>query len=147
MYYTIISCELFQKEQKGCRKGTRGTRWTKKLRYIHPYILKKSKRRYKKLAMTWIDYRNAYYMVPQRWIKKQSKTTKNFRWSHKIYRENHEKLESGTNSKRKKLNWDKIQRGIFQRDELSPLLFVLVMVSLNHIFRKGTNVYKLHKGQ
>ena len=41
----------------------------------------------------------------------------------------------------------KIQRGIFQGDALSPLLFVTVMMPLNHIIRKHTGAYKLYKLQ
>ena len=38
-----------------------------------------------------------------------------------------------------------IQRSIFQRDALSPLLFVIATMQLNHIFRKCTGVHKLTK--
>ena len=38
----------------------------------------------------------------------------------------------------------KILSGIFQGDALSPLLFVIVMMLLNHILRKCTGRYKLH---
>ena len=41
----------------------------------------------------------------------------------------------------------KIQRGIFQKDALSPLLFVISMMPLNHILRKCTAGYKLSKSQ
>ena len=41
----------------------------------------------------------------------------------------------------------KIQRGIFQGNVLSPLLFVIVIIPLNHIFNKCTSEYKLHKLQ
>ena len=41
----------------------------------------------------------------------------------------------------------KIQRGIFQGNELSPLLFEIAMMSLNHILKKWTGGYKLRKGQ
>ena len=35
------------------------------------------------------------------------------------------------------------QRGIFQRDALSPLLLVIAMMPLNHIFRKCARGFKL----
>ena len=41
----------------------------------------------------------------------------------------------------------KIQRGIFQGHALSPLLFVIEMIPLNHILRKCIGGYKLHKSQ
>ena len=41
----------------------------------------------------------------------------------------------------------KIQRGIFQRDALSPLLLEIAMMPLNHILRKCTAGYKLSKSQ
>ena len=41
----------------------------------------------------------------------------------------------------------KIQRGIFQGDALSPLLFIIVTTPLNHIHRKCTAGYKLSRSQ
>ena len=41
----------------------------------------------------------------------------------------------------------KIQRDIFQGDALSPLLFVIAMMQLNHILRKYTGSYKFTKSQ
>ena len=41
----------------------------------------------------------------------------------------------------------KIQRGIFQGDALSPLLFIIAMTPLNHILRKCTAGYKLSRLQ
>ena len=41
----------------------------------------------------------------------------------------------------------KIQRGIFQGDALSPLLFIKAMMPLNHILRKCTAGYKLSRWQ
>ena len=44
---------------------------------------------------------------------------------------------------RKSSNEAKIQRGIFQGDALSPLLFIAAMLPFNHILRKCTAGYKL----
>ena len=41
----------------------------------------------------------------------------------------------------------KIQRGIFRGDALSPLLFIIAMMPLNHILRKCTAGYKLSRSQ
>ena len=41
----------------------------------------------------------------------------------------------------------KIQRRIFQGDALSPLLFIIAMIPLNHILRKCTAGYKLSGSQ
>ena len=41
----------------------------------------------------------------------------------------------------------KIQRGIFKGDALFSLLFIIAMMSLNHIFRKCAAGYKLSRSQ
>ena len=41
----------------------------------------------------------------------------------------------------------KIQRSIFQGDALSPLLFIIAMIPLNHILRKCTAGYKRSRSQ
>ena len=56
---------LLPEEQKGCRKGSRGTN---DLLYIDRAAIKEFKFRNKDLAMAWIDYKKAYDMVPHSWI-------------------------------------------------------------------------------
>ena len=40
-----------------------------------------------------------------------------------------------------------VQRGIFQVDALSPLIFIIAMTPLNYILRKCTAGYKLSTSQ
>ena len=47
----------------------------------------------------------------------------------------------------KSLAETKIQREIFKKDALSPLLFIIAMMPLNHILRKCTAGYKLSRSQ
>ena len=63
IYYSLTSHGLFPDEQKGCRKGSRGTA---ELLYIDQHILKT---RRKILAMARINYKRAYDMVPQSCLK------------------------------------------------------------------------------
>ena len=52
-------------EQKGCRKGNRGT---KVLLLIDKTVLRDCKKRHTNLAMPWIDYKKAYDMIAHSWI-------------------------------------------------------------------------------
>ena len=47
----------------------------------------------------------------------------------------------------KRLSETKIQRGVFQGDAQSALLFIIAMMPLNHILRKCTAGYKLSGSQ
>ena len=57
--------KLLPEEQKGCRKGSRGTN---DLLYIDWAVIKEVKSRNKNLAMAWINYKKANDMVPHSWI-------------------------------------------------------------------------------
>ena len=65
IYYTLISRGIFQYEQKGCHKRTKGS---EELLRIDQDILNESKTRRSTLALAWIDYKKAYDMIPQIWI-------------------------------------------------------------------------------
>ena len=64
IYAHLDQEKLLPKEQKGCRKGSRGTN---DLLYIDRAVIKEVKSRNKNLAMAWIEYKKAY-MVPHSWI-------------------------------------------------------------------------------
>ena len=108
IYYSLTSHGLFPDEQKGCCQGSRSTA---ELLYIDQHILNESKTRRKNLPMAWIDYKKAYYMVPQSWI---IHCLKMYKISHEVinFIEN---LESGADSRRKKLSWNKDPKRDFPR--------------------------------
>ena len=126
------------------RKGSRGTA---ELLYIDQHILNENKNRRKNLAMAWIDNKKANDMVLQSWIIKYFKMYKisdeviNF--IEKTMKTWRVELTTGGRN----LAETKIQRGIFQGDGLSPLLFIMAMMPLNHILRKCTAGYKLSRSQ
>ena len=86
--------------------------------------------------MAWIDYRKACDMIPHSWISEclevfgVAENTKKFL----VNSMNKWKLELTSNGV--SLGNVEIRGGIFQGDSLSPLLFVLCMVSLSLILRK-----------
>ena len=65
IYAHLDQDKLLPEEQKGYRKGSRGTNG---LLYIYKAVIKDVKSRKKNLAMALIDYKKAYDMVPHSWI-------------------------------------------------------------------------------
>ena len=63
IYAHLYQEKLLPEEQKGCRKGSRRTNDLEEL-YIDRAVIKEVKSRNKNLAMTWLDYKKAYDMVP-----------------------------------------------------------------------------------
>ena len=64
IYAHLDQEKLLPEEQKGCRKGSRGTNY---LLYIDRAVIREVKSRNTNVAMVWIDYKKAY-MVPHSWI-------------------------------------------------------------------------------
>ena len=65
IYAHLDQEKLLPEEQKGCRKGSRGTNY---LLYIDRVVINEVQSRNKNLAMAWIDYKKAYDVVPHSWI-------------------------------------------------------------------------------
>ena len=106
-------------------------------------VLVDCKRKHKNLAMTLVDYKKAYDMVPHSWIIESLKMA-----------------QVGENIVtfllKSMINWKKelascgetlglvdIRRGIFQGDSLSPLIFIVCMVPLTKILENAKAGYTL----
>ena len=106
--------------------------------------MKNCRRRRIGLSMVWIDYRKAYDVVPYSCIKKSLEmygVADNI--SHFLSK-SMESWQTILMSGNEELARVYIQRGIFQGDPVSPLLFV---IGLSHILRKVNAGYQLGKGQ
>ena len=97
--------------------------------------------------MAWIDYKEAYDMLPKSWILH---CLKMYKISHEFIKF----IEQTMNTWRvvmtaegRSIAETKVQRGIFQGDALSPLLLIMAMMPLNHILKKCTTGYKLSRSQ
>ena len=89
----------------------------------------------------------AYDMVPHRWI---INSLKMYKISHEIINFIDKTMKTWRlelTAGERRLAEAKIQRGIFQGDALSPLLFIIAMTPLNYILRKCTAGYKLNRLQ
>ena len=144
IYYSLTSHGLFLNEQKGCRKGSRGTA---ELLYINQHIQNESKTRQKNLAMAWIDYKKAYDMVLQSWILHCLKMYKILHEVINFIEKTMQTWRVELTAEGRSLAETKIQRGIFQGVALSPLLFIIAMMPLNHILRKCITGYILSRSQ
>ena len=132
--------EMLPEEQKGCKRSSRGA---KDQFPMDKTILADCKKRHKNLTMAWIDYKKAHNMVPHSWIiaclglygisnsisSFLERSMTNWRVQRTSCRES-----SGTVNAR---------RGIFQRDSLSPLLFIICMIPLTTVLRKAKMGYTL----
>ena len=97
--------------------------------------------------MAWIDYKKALDMVPQNWI---INCLKMYKISHEVIKFIEKTMKTWRvelTAGGRSLAETKIQRGIFQGDALSPILFLIAVMPLNHILRKCSVGYKLSRLQ
>ena len=131
-------------EQKGCRKGSYGC---KDQLLINKTITEHSKTKKKHLSAAWIDYKKAYDSVPHSWLLKTLEmhnvdpTIRKFlAQSMKLWRTTLHLEHSNGKIKTRQI---KIQRGIFQGDSLSPLLFCLALSPLSKLLKNTNYGYKV----
>ena len=86
-------------------------------------------------------------MVPQSWILHSRKM---YKISHEVIKFIEQTIETWRvelTAGGRSIAETKNQRGIFQEVALSPLLFIIAMMPLNHILRKCAAGYKLSRSQ
>ena len=92
--------------------------------------------------MAWIDYKKAYDMVPHSWVLE---TLEIVQVSDNIL-EFVERSVANWQTELISCGESNIRTGIFQGDSLSPMLFVICMILLTHVLRKGKARYTLGGG-
>ena len=143
LYRYLDEKKLLPWEQKGCRKGSRGT---KDQLLIDKVIVKNCKRRLTPFGVAWVDYRKAYDLVPHSWIEKSMEMFGVAMNMRRFISGNMKQWNTELMSGNQRLGNVRIRRGIFQGDSLSPLLFVLAMIPLTLVLRKTKIFYQLKRG-
>ena len=123
--------KLVLEEQRGSRKGSRGTNY---LLYIDRAVIKEVKSRNRNLAMAWINYKKVYDMVPHSWIIECLDLIGVAENIKSLLANSMEKWKVMLCSGNSELGEVEIKRGIFQGDSLSSLEFVLALIPLSLIF-------------
>ena len=131
--------KLLPENQKGSRKGSKGTN---DLIYIDRAVIKEVQSRKRNLAMAWIDYKKAYESVSH-WLIIECLALFGVAENIKSLLVNSmDKWKVMLCSGNSELDEIKIKQGIFQRDCLSSLVLVLVLIPLSLILRKAKAAYE-----
>ena len=91
--------------------------------------------------MGWIDYRNAYDMVPHSCITSVSELLKVAGNRRKFIKGDMEHWNTILGNGGQELGRVHVRRGIFQGDRLSLLIFVMFMIHLTYVLRKVKPAY------
>ena len=129
--------------QKGIGRNTRGA---KHQLLVDLTVSQDSRKRHTNLAMAWIDYKKAYDSVPHSWILECLRL---YNVNPKLLAfikmsMNHWRTELEANGK--KIASVNIQRGIYQGDALSPLLFCICLNPLSSLLRDTKYGYQFKSG-
>ena len=130
---------LFPLEQKGCKRGSYGT---KDQLMVNKAVLTDCRRRKTNLAMAWVDYRKAYDMVPHDWILRCLQLFGVAKNVQHLLMASMAQCRVELWNGRKCLGSVGIRRGIFQGDSLSPLLFVLSLIPISMVLRRLESGYR-----
>ena len=133
IYKHLESNSLLPVEQKGCRKKSRGT---KDQLLIDKAVCKKARLAHRSLAMAWVDYKKAYDMVPHEWILKILGLTKVAGNVGNLLQNSMTSWKTELSCNQDEIGVVDINRGFFQGDSLSPLLFVIAMLPLTFLLQR-----------
>ena len=98
--------------------------------------------RKKHLAVSWIDYKKAYDMIPHPWIVKCLGLVGVSEQIKLFLSESMNAWNVGLTCNNQSLGRVDIKRVIFQGDSLSPLLFVPCLIPLTLILHKSESAYQ-----
>ena len=138
------SNKIMHYEQKGNRAKCRGT---KDQLAIDRTITNDSKRRHTNLSMAWIDYRKAFDSLPHAWIVKCMNLYKVPQNIQNIVKSSMQLWKTTLFLGKEEIGSININRGIFQGDSLSPMLFCMAMNPLSDILHQADRSYKLKSGK
>ena len=140
IYDHLDSSRFLPEEQKGCQKGSRGT---KDQLFIDKMVSRNCKRSTTNLTMAWIDYRKAYDMVPHSWIIETLRLEGIAPNIQRLIQESMPNWKTKLTSKRCTLGEIIIRQSLFQGDSLSPLLFIIFLIHLSIVLRRSKGQYRL----
>ena len=142
VYGHLGRSSLLQNEQKGCRRGSRGT---KDQLLIDKTILRNCGKAKRNLSIGFIDYKKAYDIMPHSWLKETLKMVGVADNIHRLLGQSMCNWKTVLTSNGDTLGEVSIQRGIFQGDSLSPLLFIIILIPLSMTLNSTNYGYLLSK--
>ena len=105
-------------------------------------LCKDCKKRHTNLCVAWIDYKKVYDFVPHSLINERMRLFGIADIVRNFLEKSMEQWKLSLTSNGEDLGKVDVKRGIFQGDSLSPLLFVLSMLSFSLILRKVNASYE-----
>ena len=143
LYNYLEETNTMPHQQKGCRRKCRGT---KDQLLIDKMVMMNSKRRKTNLSMAWIDYKKAFDMIPHSWLIEcleiYGAEENNIRFL-KNTMLNWTTILTSSETRLAEVN---IRRGILLGDSLSPLLFIVAVISVTRVLERMEVGYQLKKG-
>ena len=127
IYNHLMHNNVIPLEQKGCLKNYRGC---KDHLLLDKLITNSAKRHQRNLSMGWLDVRKAYDSVSHTWIRQMLSNLKVAPNIQSIISNSMTQWKTTLQYQGKNLGEIKINRGIFQGDALSPLLFITCLIPL-----------------